>query len=239
MNDIWTMIWKEAKDSLLQGGRSAAIRPLLLIGILGLLLPGQLGQSWLALSPAAMLLVLYMPFLFVSMYIGDAIAGERERHTLETLLASRISNQAILLGKLIVTVGTAWGMALASLLLGMLSANLSSGHGRWAFYGSIDLLLEALALSLLAGLLAASAGVLISLRAATVRQAQQTLVLSAVVLLGGMLLATRAVSAQVLLVSSANDPQLWLLVMVALAVLDAILLGATFVRFQRSRLILY
>lgn len=107
MNDICTIIWKEAKDSLLQGGRSAVIRPLLLIGIMGLLLPLQLGQAWLALSPAAMLLVLYMPFLFVSTYIGDAIAGERERHTLETLLASRISDRAILLGKIIVTVGYA------------------------------------------------------------------------------------------------------------------------------------
>jgi ABC-2 type transport system permease protein len=239
MNDIWTMIWKESKDSLLQGGRSALIRPLLLIGILGLLLPGQLGQNWLALSPAAMLLVLYMPFLFISMYVGDAIAGKRERHTLETLLASRISDQAILLGKLIVTVGTAWAMALASLLLGLFAANLSSGQRRWAFYGSFDLLLEAFALSLLIGLLAASAGVLVSLRAATVRQAQQTLVLSSVVLLGGILLATRAVPAQVLLVPSSNSPQLWLMVIAALAVLDAIVLGATFVRFQRSHLILH
>jgi ABC-2 type transport system permease protein len=239
MNDIWTMIWKEAKDSLLQGGRSALIRPLLLIGIMGLLLPWQLGYAWLALSPAAMLLVLYIPFLFVSMYVGDAIAGERERHTLETLLASRISDRAILLGKIIVVVGYAWGVALASLLLGLVSANLSSGQGRWAFYGSFDLVLESLVLSLLTGLLAASAGVLISLRAATVRQAQQTLVLSAVVLLGGILLATRAVPRQVLLVSSASTPQLWLLVMAALAVLDVIVLGATFVRFQRSRLILY
>ena len=37
MNDTWTMIWKETKDSVLQGGRTAAIRPLLAIGILELL----------------------------------------------------------------------------------------------------------------------------------------------------------------------------------------------------------
>ena len=239
MNDLWTMIWKEAKDFLLQGDRSAAIRPLLMIGILGVLLPWQLGQDWLALSLAAMLLILYMPFMFTSMYVGDAIAGERERHTLETLLASRISDRAILLGKLIVTVGYAWGMVLASLLLGMVAANIASGQGRWAFYGSFGLLLEALALSLLTSLLATSAGVLISLRAATVRQAQQTLVLSTVVLLGAILLATRAVPAQVLLTSSANAPQLWLVVIAAFAVLDAILLGTTLVRFQRSRLIFH
>lgn len=237
MSDIWTMIWKETKDSVLQGSRTAAIRPLLAIGILGLLLPWQLGQSWLALSPAALLLILYMPFLFTSMSVGDAIAGERERHTLETLLASRISDRAILLGKILVTVGTAWGMALVSLLFGMIAANLANGQGRWVLYGSFVLLVEALVLSLLTSLLATSAGVLISLRAATVRQAQQTLALSAVVLLGALILATRAVPAQVLLTPATSAPQLWLVVMAALVVLDAILLGATFVSFQRSRLI--
>lgn len=238
MNDTWTIIWKETKDSLLQGGRSALIRPLIMIGILRLLLPAQLSQNWLVLSPAAMLLVLYMPFLFVSMYIGDAITGERERHTLETRLARRVSDQAILLDKLIVTVGTAWSMALASLLLGMFSAHLAGGEGKWVFYGSITLLLEALALSLLTGLLVASAGVLVSLRAATVRQAQQTLILSALVLLAGILLVTRTVLTQVLLVSSASAPRLWLLVMAAFTVLDAVVLGTIFVRFQRSRLLL-
>lgn len=239
MNDIWTMIWKEVKDSILQGDRSALIRPLLLIGILGFLLPLQLGQGWLALSPAAMLLIAYMPFLFISTYIGDAIAGERERHTLETLLASRISDQAILLGKLIVTVGYAWGMELACLLVGEFAANLSSGQNGLRLYTSSALLLEAMGLGLLTGLLAASAGVLISLRAATVRQAQQTLVLVAVVLLGAILLATRFVQGQALLISPANAPQLWLLVILALVVLDAILLGVTFARFQRARLILH
>jgi ABC-2 type transport system permease protein len=61
--------------------------------------------------------------------LGDAIAGERERHTLETLLASRISDRAILLGKVIVTTGYAWGTALLGLLFGLFVANLSKGQG--------------------------------------------------------------------------------------------------------------
>lgn len=65
MSDLWAMIWKEAKDSLLQGGREAWVRPLIMIGFLGLFLPWQLKQSWLALSPAAMLLILALPFLFI------------------------------------------------------------------------------------------------------------------------------------------------------------------------------
>jgi ABC-2 type transport system permease protein len=133
-----------------------------------------------------MLLILAMPFLLISMFGGDAIAGERERHTLETLLDSRISDRAILLGKIMVMVGTAWGMARARLLLGLLSANRASGPGRWAFYGSFGLLVEALALSRLTSLLATSVGVVISLRAATVRQAQQLVLVAALVLLVGV-----------------------------------------------------
>ena len=236
MSDIWTMIWKETKDSVLQGGWSALIRPLLLIGILGIGFPWRLGLQWLALTPLVMGLVLYIPFIVILSFVGDAIAGERERHTLETLLASRISDRAILLGKIIVTVGYAWSTALIGLLLGLIVANLSKGQGSWEFYTHFDLFLEALALSLLASLLGVSGGVLISLRSATVRQAQQMLIVATLVLVGGGVLALKAVPAQA--ISSLSNSQIWLIAMAVLAVLDAILLGVSLVSFRRSRLIL-
>lgn len=236
MNDIWTMIWKETKDSLFQGGRSALIRPLLLIGILGIGFPWRFGLQWLALTPVVMVLFLYIPYITIISFVGDAIAGERERHTLETLLASRISDRAILLGKIIVTASYAWGTALIGLLLGLIVANLSKGQGSWEFYTHVDLLLEALALSLLTSLLGVSGGVLISLRSATVRQAQQMLIVATLVLVGGGFLALKAVPAQA--ISSLSLSQIWLIAMAVLAVLDAILLGVSLVSFQRSRLIL-
>jgi ABC-2 type transport system permease protein len=143
--------------------------------------------------------------------VGDTIAGERERHTPETLLASRISDRAILLGKLIAIVGYAWGIVLVSLLIGVVSANLAQRLGRWIFYAPFGLLLEALALSLLTSVLAASVGVLISLRAATSRQAQQTMGVSTLVLFAALLLASRAVPAQVLLSYSSNASRFWLI----------------------------
>src|ERR1035437_4881433 len=165
MSDLWTMVWKEIRDEILQGGRQSFIRPLLIVGIMGILLPLQLGLSWLSFSPAVILVTVYVSFFFIITYIGDAIAGERERHTLETLLASRISDRAILLGKVVVTVGYAWGMALGGLLLGLLLVNLFRGNGGgWMFYHPFDLFLEALALSLVTCILGASAGVLVSRR---------------------------------------------------------------------------
>jgi ABC-2 type transport system permease protein len=236
MSDLLTMMWKEAKDLLFQGGWRALIRPVLLIGILGVYLPLQFGLPWLSLSAIELFVVIWIPFFVIISFMGDAIAGERERHTLETLLASRISDRAILLGKVIVTVGYAWGMALVSLLLGLVLVNLFHGYGSWAFYHPFDLFLEVLALSLLSCVLGASAGVLISLRSATVRQAQQILSVGTLVLIFGGVLALQALPAS--FISSLSYSQAVFLFIAVIAVLDAILLGVSLVSFQRSRLIL-
>ncbi len=235
MNDFLTMIWKESKDELFRGEWQTFIRPLLFVGILGIIFPLQAGVQWLAIGPGQMVLVIYLPFFFIINFIGDAIAGERERHTLETLLASRISDRAILLGKVVVTTVYAWGMGLVSLLLGLATVNLTSGLGSWGFY-SLGHFLAALVLMLLASLLAASGGVLISLRSATVRQAQQTLTLGILGLGVVLLLALKAVPASV--ISTLNYNQILLISMAILGGLDALLLSISLVSFQRARLIL-
>jgi ABC-2 type transport system permease protein len=236
MNDIRTMIWKETKDSILQGGLTALVRPLLLMGILGIIFPLRFGLQWLALAPLVVGIVVYFPLLLVLSFVGDSIAGERERHTLETLLASRISDSAIVLGKIIVTTVYAWSTALLGLLLGLVVANLSKGQGSWQFYTHVDLLLEVLGLSLLTGLLGASGGVLISMRSATVRQAQQLVLVAMLVLAGGGVLLSRFLPADV--ISSLSESQLWLIAIAVLAVLDLILLGVSLVSFRRTRLML-
>ncbi len=237
MNDLRTMVWKEVKDSVFSGGRGALIRPLLLIFILGILLPWQMGQSWLKLSAPMILVSCYVPFFFIISYIGDAIAGERERHTLETLLASRISDRAILWGKMIVSVLYAWGMLVIGLLLGLVAANLASGQAGWQFYSPFSTLLEVLALGLVLSLLSSSGGVLISLRAATVRQAQQTMTVGIMVLFVGGILVLKAVLTSG--TSATLDLSSFLLLLIGgIAVLDVIFLGILFASFKRSRLIL-
>ena len=235
MSDILTMVWKESKDVLFQGGWKSLIRPLFVVGIMGIYLPLQFGSQWVDLTPLGMLLLLWIPFFVIISFIGDAIAGERERHTLETLLASRMPDRAILLGKIVATVLYAWGMGVLSLLLGLVLVNLLRTQGNWMFY-PLDLFVDALVLSLLVSVLGASAGVLISLRVATVRQAQQILSIGTIVLVFGSLFALQAVPANVL--SSLTYSQSLLIEMAVIAVLDAILLGLSLVSFQRSRLIL-
>src|SRR5438105_13515657 len=102
MGDIRTVIWREWREfreqllSLKRGGLSALVLAL----ILGIVTPAQMGPEWLGSS----LMLAYWPFVassMVSSLIADSVAGERERHTLETLLASRLPDHAILAGKVI------------------------------------------------------------------------------------------------------------------------------------------
>ena len=235
MSDIWTMMWKESKDLLFQGGRRSLIRPLIVVGIMGIYLPLQFGPQWVDLTPIGMILLLWIPFFVLISFIGDVIAGERERHTLETLLASRMPDRAILLGKVVATVLYAWGMGVLSLLLGLVLVDLFRTQGNWMFY-PLDLFVDAIVLSLLVSVLGASAGVLISLRVATARQAQQILSVGTIVFVFGSIFVLQAVPANVF--ASLTYAQFLLIVMAVIAVLDGILLGLSLVSFQRSRLIL-
>lgn len=235
MKDFGTIVWKETKDSVFSGRRSEFIIPLMVIAIMGIVIPWQFGIHWISLSPAMIIIVCYIPFFLTTSYIGDAVAGERERHTLETLLASRISDRAILWGKITVTIAYAWGLTLIGLLLGLVVVNLLSGQGHWEFYHPIKIFLEMLALSLLASLLAANAGVLISLRAATVRQAQQTMAVGTLILLIAIVLILKSVPPGAL--EKLNEPELLLFFIGGLTLPNLILVAILSASFQRSRLI--
>jgi len=124
MSDILTMMWKESKDVFFQGGGRSLLRPLIVVGLIGIYIPLQLGPQWLDLPLIGMFLLLWAPFFVIITFIGDVIAGERERHTLETLLASRMPDRAILLGKVATTVLYGWAMGVLSLLVGLLVVNL-------------------------------------------------------------------------------------------------------------------
>jgi len=202
---------------------------------MGIVFPLSFQLRWIDLDPAPILLTLYVPFMFIATFIGDAIAGERERHTLETLLASRISDRAILLGKVLVAVGFTWGMMLFCLLLGAVVVNWSQEQGQWVFYTSINLFVV-LVMSLLTILLAASGGVLISLKSATVRQAAQTMLLGEILLGLAIYVVVRFLPAS--MTASLTTSQMVSIILLTLVGLDAILLAASLVSFQRSRLIL-
>jgi len=235
MSDILTIMWKEWKDALFQGGWNAWIRPVILIGILGVVEPLLGKNAWMNLSPIELVVFLWFAFFVIISIVADAFAGERERHTLETLLASRIPDRAILLGKVAMVVLYGWGVMVVGLFLGAGVYNLAHGQGQHAFY-PIDMLLFTLGLGLLVGTLGASAGVLLSLRISTVRQAQQTLSIGTLVL-GGAVIALLQLLPKEFFITFTPD-QILLMVVGVVALLDILLLAFSLARFQRAKLIL-
>jgi ABC-2 type transport system permease protein len=244
--DILTVMWKERKGLLrYQGSRTKAVLSLLIpVAMLGVYLPLQIGRA-LVEGPWSLLASVFIPMMLVGMMIPESFAGERERHTLGTLLASRLPDRAILFGKVAVAVGHAWGMTLLLLLVSLAMVNVTHCDGQVLLY-TPTIALANIALSLLLASLVAGLGVLISLRAATVQGAQQTLMaatLFPVVLLQMIPLLLlnvvpdgRAHLKQ--LVAAANPTQIIPIVMAALIVLDLGLFMAAMARFKRSRLIL-
>ncbi|MGQ9585938.1 MAG: ABC transporter permease [Anaerolineae bacterium] len=241
--DVWTVMWKEWKELLVWRGnlRGGTLGLLILVGVFGIFLPLQTGRGWVE-SPMVLAYWSWVPLFLVSTVIADSFAGERERHTLETLLASRLSDQAILFGKVGAAVIYAWGLTMACALLGWVSVNLVHGGGGLLFY-PLPVALGIPSLSLLGACLAAGAGVLVSLRASTVRQAQQILSAAIMVLLfvpifGVQLLPEdwKARLAQGLM--ALDVTQSLLVALGVLLMLDVALLGAAVARFQRTRLLL-
>jgi len=243
MADVWTVMWKEWKEIFLQRGslRGGAWNLLLMIGVFGVFLPLQTGRAWVE-SPLGLIYWAWVPLFLVTTVVADSFAGERERHTLETLLASRLSDRAILLGKVGAAVGYGWGLTMVGMLVGLVTVNLAHGRGELLLYPAA-VFVGIVLLSLLASGLVAAAGVLVSLRAATVRQAAQTMSIAIMLLLFVPVFGVQALPVEwkvrlAQAVMGADVEQIVLIAVAVLIVLDVGLLAAAMARFQRARLIL-
>ncbi len=135
ITDVLTVAWKDTREMLLQSGSiGRSMRGLLFsLLIFGVVLPVQLGPD-LVRQPAAIMVFVMIPLVIASGMVADGIAGERERHTLETLLASRLSDRAILLGKITAATAYGWVFMLVSALVGLVTVNLTNPHDAPLFY---------------------------------------------------------------------------------------------------------
>lgn len=173
MADILTVAGKELREIFTAGdsrgrGRFGLV---ILVLVFGIVFPLQSGRDWVE-SPVNIMVWGWMPFLWVSGIVADLFAGERERHTLEALLATRLSDQAILFGKLLAAMTYGFTLTWVIMVASLVTINIGFGGGGLLFY-SRDITLGALVFSTLISGLSACIGVLVSLRAGSVRQAQQ------------------------------------------------------------------
>jgi len=242
-DDIKTVMWKERKGLFrVQGSRARAILTVLVpVVMIAVVMPLQMGEEWL---DAAWSLVgsILIPFILVGITIPESFAGERERHTLDTLLASRLPDRAILFGKVGLAVAYGWGMTLVVLIVSLVVVNLLHWDGQVMFYKPIVALAD-VAVSLLIAGLVANLGVLISLRSETAQGAQQAL-MSALMVPLLVLQVTPAVMLSVVPNGreilkewlSVDFTQVVLILTAALVIANVGLLLAAMARFQRARL---
>ncbi len=243
IDDVFTVMQKELREFFAPGGsrRGGLIGILIIMAVFGVFIPLQNGRDWVTSPLAVAFYGVYLPLSLVTSVIADAIAGERERHTLETLLASRLSDRSILLGKLAAAVAYTWVLAMATAVVGMLAANVKGGGGFAVYSGGIALAMVAAAA--LVALLYAGIGVLISLRAATVRQAQQALSLAFLIVfilpfLVFSVLSTAQKRQFLASLDTINWGQVGMIAGAIVLVVDVALVAVALARFQRSRLML-
>jgi ABC-2 type transport system permease protein len=243
IDDIRTVMWKEIKEIVaIQGTAWGSIfRFALAFGLLSIFFPLWLGPSIID-QTTFLIFYICIPIFFGIVIVPDSFAGERERHTLETLLASRLSDRAILSGKLLVSVLYSFIMTIMFIFLALAVLNIAYWDGKILMYPAA-LLEFALMVALLLDTLFAAIGVLISLRAPTVRQGSETLFMVifalAAIPVALYLILPNDMKNSLLNWLSTTDPTIvGLVILAVLAVASLIALYLAMLNFQRSKLIL-
>lgn len=243
IDDIKTMVWKEFRElAAMQGSlKGGLVRYGITFGIMGIYLPLNFGRSFVEMP--------YFLFIYVwtTMFMGigivlDSFAGERERHTLETLLASRLADRSILYGKIIAAVLYGFGMTLVLIVLGLVTVNVAFWNGQISVFPP-EIFAFALVAALLVNVFFTALGVLVSLRAPTVRQGSETLMVAiiaiAVVPIVLFFLVPDEWKTKLLdAIVSAGLVNLGIGVIAVLIAMCAVALYVATLRFRRDRLIL-
>jgi ABC-2 type transport system permease protein len=239
LRDIGTIMWKEWREILAGTGlrSGGAIRLLLVVGVISILVPLRQGNNWVDSPLPIFFESFYIPFALLISTAANAFAGERERHTLETLLASRLPDRSILLGKVAALALVGWLSGIFGAVLQLVVVNLTS-PGRLYMYSGVIIAGIVLG-SLLCSTLIVALGNLISQRTATMQQAQQLLVLCffvlAVVPLAVNQFLTNDQRAQIVTWVMQTTPTTLLLWAAGiLAAIDLLAVGSAVARFRRT-----
>lgn len=243
MNDLRTVMWKELRELRGQssefGAVGTAVGVVLVLAVVGAM-AASAGRE--AVHTFVPLLIALIPALGVMAPICESFAGERERHTLETLLASRVSSEALLMGKILVFVLYSWTASLLLVAFFIAGANAPTLTTPWALPRVTTVVGLVLVMPLLL-LFLSTAGALLSLRAATARQAASRLIIFIfglfvpIVLIDKFVPLSQIRFVQQLLATEHGRLQAMLGCALIVAAADLVLVFLAWSRFQRDRLI--
>jgi ABC-2 type transport system permease protein len=249
--DAWIVMLKEWREVLFRGmGAKGSVGFFgLIVVVFGIAIPWRSGAFWVTI-PWSAITWAWLPLMLVMAVVADSFAGERERHTLETLLASRLSDASILLGKVAAAVVFAWGMLLLVAVMSLATVNISVMRRDpwthlllWRWEETFGVVV----LGLLFTVLCATIGVMVSLRSETVRQANLRLSMGLILFFPAVLLALAGIysvlpaAMQLTLLDWVQTWQSGPVMFVITAVLigiDAVLLWLSSRMFVRNQLML-
>ena len=238
INDIKTMLWKEFRSQFRGRPNKSSfllqlIAPIVLAGVF----PITWGPDWVNEFPP-LIIAFITPALIAGVMIPDTFAGERERHTLDTLLASRLPDRAILFGKMLLPVLTGWVAALGLNLISLIVVNLAHRVDTLLFY-SPQIGGGILFLSFLSATLMAGGGVLTSLSSPSTQEAGQKLMMF--ILVPAMLLQIIPLlfMDQILpIIKNLDGLQVLIVFGASLLIIDLVLIILAMRKFQRSEIFL-
>lgn len=237
-SQVAAVLWKEWRETfrLGRGMRSTGLRFLMLI-VFAAVLGWRKGPTF-GRDLSTIVLLVEFTVLATIPIVTDVFAGEKERHTLETLLASSASERDILLGKFLAILGIGVGFAFVACLVEV--ATVLARFGASSLIGmSWAIILSGLLLGAASGALLASLGVVYSLHSSTVRSANQLFAYTLVGLLFITSLAARTLPetwvATVAGWRMRTPPAIQVLAAVAIMTgLSSIILGTGLATFKRA-----
>ncbi len=171
VRDILTVIQKEMWEYWQMRGSKAPWRGHVFAIILFSIWPAMSGAMMMG-SPWCALMWAWIVTIMTTPYVADSFAGERERHTMDTLLSSRLPDKAIVIGKLMSASLCSWVTGMLSLPLSVLLANAFSPNHAVHLHPTVWFTAPILALSM-AFMVAGNTSVFV-VKAVTVKQATQT-----------------------------------------------------------------
>ena len=143
LRDVMTVMKKELKEIFtITLSKGHLFSSAVLIGIFGLFLPYREGDFFLRQTSASLTLyILLVPLIVCSGLVAYAFAGEREAKTLESLLATRISDGALYAGKILAIFIYSYLFLLVTIGVSLIGANFyiyRTGREEWFFYNALS-----------------------------------------------------------------------------------------------------
>lgn len=187
MRDAFTVLQKELREIVgeRQSRRGGLVQAVVIIAVMGVLYPASTWRFWLTPHPLAIVYFAFFPGMLAVTVAADAFAGERERKTLETLLATPLGEWAILLGKASAAILWALGVTAVAFVCAIVTVNVRAPLPG-LFLPAPVLVAAALGGALASASLLTGIAIVMSMRVPVARSAQQMTSLLSLVVFGGI-----------------------------------------------------